>query len=221
MITLYSHKQGPNGWKVVIVLEALGLKYETKYLDFSKNEQKDPSHTQFNPNGRIPTIIDHDNDDFALWESNAIIKYLVDRYDKDNTIHFGSGTKESYLLDQWMTFQVSGQGPYFGQVAHFARFHPVKLPTAIERYQKEIVRVISVLDDVLAKKQYLVGDKPTIADFCFLTWNAGLSFLLAGAEEGVDDLKKKYKNFFRWDTELHEHPAVKKAFEIRAKALEG
>jgi glutathione S-transferase len=57
----------------------------------------------------IPAIVDHDNDDFVLWESNAIIKYLVDRYDKDDTIHFAPGTKESYLVDQWMTFQVSGQ----------------------------------------------------------------------------------------------------------------
>jgi glutathione S-transferase len=109
-----------------MVLEALGLKYETQFLEFSKNEQKAPEFTKYNPNGRestfdrldehganqltgIPAIIDHDNDDFVLWESNTIIKYLADRYDKENKIHFPAGSKDSYLVDQWMTFQASGQ----------------------------------------------------------------------------------------------------------------
>jgi len=170
------------------------LKYETKFLDFNTGEQKAAEYTKFNPNGRIPAIIDHDNDDFVLWESIAIIKYLVDRYDKDNTIHFPAGTKESYLVDQWMLFQVSGQGPYFGQAAHFIKYHPLQLPTAIERYQKEVIRVISVLDEVLANQDYLVGDKPSIADFTFVLWNMSLDFLLGRSELSEDELKKKYKH---------------------------
>lgn len=108
----------------------------------------------------IPTIVDHDNNDFALWESNAINKYLVERYDKEKKFYFPQGTNESSLVDQWLSFQASGQvrcphsshvdnmnwteptiviqGPYFGQAVHFERYHPVKVPTAVERYRKEV-----------------------------------------------------------------------------------
>jgi len=220
MITLYSHNFGPNGWKVAIVLEALGLKYETKYLDFGKGEQKSAEFTQLSPNQRIPTIIDHDNGDFVLWESNAIMNYLVDRYDKDNTIHYPAGTDESYSIDQWITFQASGQGPYFGEAAYYMMYHSIKLPTAIDRYQKEIIRVISVLDGVLANNRYLVGDKPTIADFSFAPCNLFIGVLLGGAETSMEEVKTRYKNFFRWEEEIGKHPAVKKAFELRTKALE-
>jgi len=217
MITIYTQKGGPNGWKVVMVMEALGLKYESKYLDFSKEEQKSPEHLKFNPNGRIPTIIDHDNNDFSLWESNSIIKYLVERYDKDNKIHFPSGTAESYLVDQWMTFQVSGQGPYFGQAGHFIRYHPIKVPTAIERYQKEVVRVISVLDKALEGKKFLVGDKLTIADISFIPWQIIVPYLAEGSD--IETQIKDFRNYNKWFESVSAHPAVAKAIETRAKLL--
>jgi len=219
MITLFSHTGGPNGWKVVIVLEALGLKYESKFLDFSTDEQKKPEHTRYNPNGRIPTIIDHDNNDFTLWESNTIIKYLVDRYDKENVLHFPTGSNESYLIDQWMTFQVSGQGPYYGQAIHFLRRHPVQVPTAIERYQKEVLRVISVLDGVLAEKEYLVGNKVTIADLSFVTWDLLLEYIIPKDSEYTQELAK-FKNFARWNKALMNYPSVKKAIALRNEAMD-
>lgn len=95
--------------KVAIVLEELGLKYESKYLDFQAGEQKAPEHTQHNPNGRIPTLIDHANGDFAVWESNAILLYLVEKYDKDGILGV-RGEKDRALLNQWLFFQASGQG---------------------------------------------------------------------------------------------------------------
>ena len=127
--TLFTHVGGPNGWyvtsitksrrtiplisgwlrKVAIVLEELGLTYESKYLDFQKGEQKAPEHTQYNPNGRIPTLIDHTNGDFAVWESNAILLYLVDRYDKEKRLTV-TGEKDTAALIQWLFFQASGQG---------------------------------------------------------------------------------------------------------------
>jgi len=216
MITLFSHKGGPNPWKVVIVLEYLGLKYDTKYLDVYKNEQKAPDFTKYNPNGRLPAIIDHDNEDFVLWESNSIIKYLVERYDKSFTLHYPHGTKESYLLDQWMTFQVSGQGPYFGQAAWFKRFHHEKLPSAIDRYQKEVVRVISVLDSVLGEKRYLVGDKLTVADLCFVPWNNSLPRITDDSPYAEE--LKKFTNFARWHADLVDQPAVKRMLTIREQA---
>jgi glutathione S-transferase len=211
MITLYSHAGGPNGWKVAIVLEELGLQYETKYMNFNVGEHKQQDYTQYNPNGRIPTIIDHDNGDFVLWESNTIIKYLCETYDKEGKISYNTG-KEKYLIDQWLSFQASGQGPYFGQAAWFGNFHSEKIPSAVERYQKEVERVVSVLDSVLAKQKYLVGDKPTIADLVFVSWDQNIPWLMTGSSISLD----KYTNFKRWHDEMVARPTVKKVYEIKA-----
>ena len=91
------------------MLEELGLTYESIYLDFAKLEQKSPEHTKLNPNGRIPTLIDHHNGDFAIWESNAIILYLVDKYDTQKKLTV-TDEKDKYTLIQWLFFQASGQG---------------------------------------------------------------------------------------------------------------
>ncbi|OBZ71250.1 Glutathione S-transferase 2 [Grifola frondosa] len=171
--TLYTHKGGPNGWKVAIVLEELGLSYESIYLDFGKNEQKGEEHTKYNPNGRIPTLIDHKNNDFVIWESNAIITYLVEKYDTEHKISV-TGFEDRISQLQWLFFQASGQGPYFGQFAWFIFYHPEKVPSAIERYKNEINRVLGVLDGVLSKQQWLVGNKCTVADLSFITWNQGI-----------------------------------------------
>jgi len=217
MLTLYSHKTGPNGWKVAIVLEALNAKYETTFIDIAGGEHKSAEFLKINPNGRIPALVDHDNDDFVIWESNAIINYILQRYDKDYEYHFKPGTKESALVDQWMTYQVSGQGPYYGQAAWFVRLHPEKLPSAIERYQNETLRVISVLDGVLASRKYLVGDKPTVADFVFYPWDSALPFVLTGLE--LETEVKKFKNFTRWHEAIKRHPAVVKSWAIREKVM--
>ena len=94
--------------KVVFVLEELGLTYESVYLDFQKGEHKAPEFTKYNPNGRIPAIIDHKNGDFVIWESNAIILYLVEKYDTEQRLTVGGD--EKHLLNQWLFFQASGQG---------------------------------------------------------------------------------------------------------------
>ena len=153
------------------MLEELGLTYESIYLDFAKLEQKSPEHTKLNPNGRIPTLIDHHNGDFAIWESNAIILYLVDKYDTEKRFTV-TDENEKHLINQWLFFQASGQGPYYGQAAWFSFFHSEKIPSAVDRYKKEIVRVLSVLESVLSKQEWLVGGKCTIADLSFITYAA-------------------------------------------------
>ena len=107
--------------------------------------------------------------DFSLYnrESNAIIQYLVDKYDKDLTISVDGDEKYKQL--QWLYFQASGQGPYFGQVAWFSMYHPEKIPSAVERYRNEIKRVYTVLESVLSKQEWLVGGKLTVADLSFVT----------------------------------------------------
>jgi len=113
-IKLYTHASGPNPWKVVMALKELSLPYTESFVDFAKI--KEEPYTLVNPNGRVPAIEDP-NTDITLWESGAILQYLVATYDKDHKISFEKGTKESYLADQWLFFQVSGQGPYYGQAA--------------------------------------------------------------------------------------------------------
>jgi hypothetical protein len=109
-ITLYSHAGGPNPWKVAIVLNELGVPYTNTFP-----KVKEQPYLSINPNGRAPAIEDP-NTGITLWESAAIIKYLIDTYDKDGKISYSS-SPEKYLQDQWLAFQISGQGPYFGQVS--------------------------------------------------------------------------------------------------------
>ncbi|KAI0090826.1 glutathione S-transferase [Irpex rosettiformis] len=204
--TLFSHKGGPNGWKVAIVLEELGLTYDTKFLDFQSGEHKAEPHTKYNPNGRIPTLIDHKNGDFVLWESNAIITYLVDTYDKEHKIS-AADTKDKYLQLQWLFFQASGQGPYFGQFMWFNRMHPEKIPSAIERYANETKRVLGVLEAVLSKQEWLVGNKFSVADISFIPWNdIAIEYILGESF----DFAKEYPSVAAWHAKLGERATVKK-----------
>ncbi|GJE97875.1 glutathione S-transferase [Phanerochaete sordida] len=208
--TLYSHKKGPNGWKVAFVLEELGLTYETIYLDFQAKEHKAPEHTKYNPNGRIPTIIDHHNNDYVLWESDAILYYLVEKYDPEHKVSVTDEGDKFHQL-QWLFYQSSGQGPYFGQAAWFTFYHHEQLPSAQERYKGEIKRVFSVLESVLSKQEWLVGGKTTIADLSFIPWN---DFAVPGI---VDiDFAKEYPATAAWHKKLVEREAVKKVLAIRA-----
>ncbi|EIW59525.1 glutathione S-transferase C-terminal-like protein [Trametes versicolor FP-101664 SS1] len=213
--TLYTHKTAPNGWKVAIVLEELGLDYHSIYIDFTKDEHRAPEHTQFNPNGRIPTLVDHKNNDFAVWESNAIITYLVDKYDTDGKISATSFEEKTQQL-QWLFFQASGQGPYFGQAVWFIRSHPEKVQSAVERYQKEILRVLGVLESVLSKQEWLVGGRFTVTDLSFVVWN---KLVLDGtATQGYYSAAQFEKDFpavYKWHQLMMDRPTVKKIYALR------
>jgi len=201
--TLYSHKGGPNGWKVAYILEELELTYEQVFLDFQSGEHKKPAYTAINPNGRIPALIDHKNKDFTIWESGAIIQYLLAEYDPTHKLSFAD--KEStYKLAQWLFFQASGQGPYFGQLAWFKRFHAEQLPSAIERYQNEVRRVFGVLEGVLSKSDYLVGNKISAADISFLPWNTGIG----KAFDPPLEFEKDFPNVGKWHERILSLPSV-------------
>lgn len=208
-IHLYSHKGGPNPWKVAIILEELGVPYKTTFPSV-----KEEPFLSVNPNGRVPAIEDP-NTGITLWESAAIIAYLVENYDKENKISYDKAP-EKYYEKQWLAFQVSGQGPYFGQAAWFGNFHPEKLPSAQERYIKEIDRVTSVLDTWLQKHEYLVGDKCTYADLAFITWAKIVPWLTAG-----QDVTGKYKAYTTWYEKITSRPAVKKVFADQEKVSKG
>ncbi|RDW79627.1 hypothetical protein BP6252_04265 [Coleophoma cylindrospora] len=213
-IVLYGHTSGPNPWKVAIILEELKIPYEIKIVDFA--EIKKEPYTNINVNGRVPAIEDP-NTDITLWESGAIIEYLVETYDKENTLTYTS-FPEKYLVKQWLHFQVSGQGPYFGQAAWFTKFHHERLESPTKRYQDEIVRVVSVLDKALTGKKYLVGNKCTYADLAFVTWDSMLPFIF-GDKFATLNFEKNYPAYFAWNKSLTERPAVQKITKDKQAAM--
>jgi len=212
--TIWAHASGPNPWKVKMIFEELGLSYEPRFADMQKGEHKSPEYLKLNPNGRLPTIIDHKNGDFVLWETGAIIEYLIAKYDKDHKISY-EDEKLDFLTKQWLFFQVSGQGPYMGQAFWFKAFHPEKIPSAIERYEKETLRVLSVIDDHLkaTNQKWLVGDKCTYADISFVTWFLNVDFATGKGSAWKED----YPVMSEWLDRLHARPAVKKIIDWKAE----
>ena len=211
-LVLYSHASGPNPWKVAAILKELSIPYETKFLQFPELK-KDPFES-INPNGRVPAIEDP-NTGLNLWESGAIVEYLVETYDKQNTLSFAAGTPDYFYAKQWLHFQMSGQGPYFGQAVWFTKFHSEAVPSAKERYNNEVKRVSAVMDRVLASREWLVGNKISYADLSFVPW-----FLLVPAYTLPDlDLSKEYPNLSAWLERMKARPAVQKVVKEREAAM--
>lgn len=183
----------------------------------SNSAYQAPFYTDVSRNGRVPAIHDP-NTGLTLWESGAINQYLVETYDKDHTLSYTT-SPEKHLCNQWMHFQVSGQGPYYGQAAWFSRFHSEQIPSAIERYLKEMERVMGVLDTHLKQQEteYLIGDKCTYADLAFVTWHIMVPFITG--EERKIDIEGKYPTYNAWMTRMLERPAVKKTLDDKAKAM--
>lgn len=211
-IILYSHATGPNPWKVAVILQELNLPYETKFLQFP--EMKQEPFEKLNPNGRVPAIEDP-NTGLSLWESGAIIEYLIETYDKQNTLSFAQGTPDYYATKQWLHFQMSGQGPYFGQAAWFNRFHHESIPSAKERYNNEVRRVSGVLDRALQGREWLVGGKYSFADASFLPW-----FLIVPAFTDPSlDLSKEFPNLTAWLERIKARPAVAEVVKERTAQI--
>lgn len=200
-ITLYGHHAGPNPKKVVMVLEELKIPYESELLEFP--EMKQPAYEKINPNGRVPAIEDP-NTGITLWESGAIVEYLVEKYDEKREISFQNGTPEYYHAKQWLHFQASGQGPYFGQAVWFQVHHKEQVQSAVDRYVNEIRRVSSVLNGILEGRKYLVGDKYSYADIVFVPWFEVVPWVAGDAI----DLETDFPNVHVWLDRLKSHPAV-------------
>ncbi|EJT97672.1 glutathione S-transferase C-terminal-like protein [Dacryopinax primogenitus] len=214
--TLYAFP-GPttNGWKVAHVLSELGLTYEMIFLDYFKNEHRTPEFLKLNPNGRIPALIDHGNNDFSLWESNAILMYLVDQYDKEHRLSADTNVDQA-IQDQWLLFQASGHDAYTGQWAWFAKYTPdEKVPQAIERYKKETEHIMGVLESVLSKQEWLVGGKITIADISFIAANDQTFTNILG----LDYSRKMFPAVYKWHTAMISRPAIKGVDRERTVSL--
>jgi GST-like protein len=164
MIDLYTSPT-PNGYKITILLEELGLPYTVHAIDLSSGAQKEPWFTEINPNGRIPAIVDRGNGDFPVFESGAIMIYLAER--AGNLLPHDE--KDRSRVIQWLMFQMGGLGPMMGQANVFSRYFPEHIPAAIDRYRRESRRLLEVLDHRLSGHEYLAGDY-SIADIANFCW---------------------------------------------------
>ncbi|KAJ6441344.1 hypothetical protein O9K51_04892 [Purpureocillium lavendulum] len=173
-ITLYTAAT-PNGIKIPILLAELGLEYKLHHMKLRENEQKEPWYLDnINPNGRIPAITDtyHDGQQIRVFESGAIMEYLVDRYDKDHRISYPKDSREHWETMSWLMWQVGGLGPMQGQLEHFRRYAVEKIEYPIKRYDQETRRLYRTMETHLSKSShgFLVGDRLTIADIACWGW---------------------------------------------------
>jgi len=200
MIELYTSPT-PNGYKISIMLEETGLDYSVHEIDLAKLEQKTPEFLAMNPNGRIPVIVDHDNDDFVIFESGAILLYLAE---KSGQLLPREEKARSRVI-QWLMFQMGGVGPMMGQANVFHRYFEEKIPAAIHRYQHEGRRLLTVLDGQLDGRDYLCGDY-SIADIA--TWPWAVTHKWSGIDvEGLVNLQA-------WLERMAQRPAVQRGRNI-------
>jgi GST-like protein len=198
--TLYTAPT-PNGWKISIALEEMGLPYDVRVIDFAANEQKSDWYVKLNPNGRIPTLVD---DGFAMFESGAILIYLAEKTGK----FLPRDVQGRSRVIQWLMFQMSGVGPMMGQANVFLRYFPEKIQAAIDRYQREVTRLFGVIDRELAGNQFIAGDY-SIADIALWPWVSGYEWSGVSVEE--------FAHLKRWLAEVGDRPAVQAGRDVPIK----
>jgi len=172
----------PNGWKISIALEEMGLHYEVSLIDISAGDQFTPEFLKIAPNNRMPAITDPDGPGGApvsLFESGAILQYLAH---KTGQFH-GESERQRLVVDQWLMWQMGGLGPMAGQAHHFLKYAPDPIPYAKDRYRNEVARLYGVLDRQLAENKYVAGDSFTIADMAIWPWAS----LWEGQEQSLED----------------------------------
>lgn len=203
MIDLYTWKT-PNGYKVSVALEELGLPYRLHPIDLGKDEQFAPAFLRISPNNKIPAIVDHEGPDgksLSLFESGAILIYLAGKAGK-LLPRDGAGKFEAL---QWLMWQMGGVGPILGQLHHFYRVAPEPVPYAIERFGQERDRLYGVLDRRLAEAEY-VAREYSIADIALYPWVARYEWHRAK----LDD----FPNVKRWFAAIGARPAVQRGMRI-------
>lgn len=212
-IQLYSLAT-PNGVKVSIALEELGLPYEVHRVDISAGDQFTPEFVSVNPNSKIPAIIDPagpGGEPITLFESGAILTYLAEKTGK----LLPADPARRYECLQWVFFQVGGVGPMFGQFGFFTRYggKEIEDPRPRERYQKEARRLLGVLDKRLDGREWIMGDAYTIADIMIFPWVRGLDVHY----EAVETLGlKDFPNVMAWLQRCVARPASERGLQVPA-----
>lgn len=200
----------PNGWKISIALEEMGLRHVVHYVDIGKGEQFDAGFLKISPNNRMPAIVDPEGPDgapLAIFESGAILQYLARKTGQFQ----GASERDRIAVDQWLMWQMGGVGPMAGQAHHFLSYAPQLdppqvLPYAQDRYRREVARLYGVLDRRLADNSHVAGDFLSIADMAIWPW----AILWARQEQTLDDKP----NMARWLETLGARPGF-----IAGKAL--
>ncbi len=201
----------PNGWKISIALEEMGLPYEVRPVNIGKGEQFEPDFVKISPQSKMPAIVDPEGPDgqpISIFESGAILQYLARK-----TGQFcGPTERERIAVDEWLFFQVGHVGPMAGQAHHFLRYAPSMdppndLPYAKDRYRNEVARLYKVLDRQLGRHDYVAGDFYSIADMAIWPWAQGWE----NQEQTLDDKP----NLKRWLDRIYERPAVKTGRHLR------
>lgn len=205
MIDLYTWTT-PNGRKVSIMLEEIGLPYRVHPVDIGNGEQHDPAFVAISPNGKIPAIMDHDND-FHLMESGAILMYLANKTGR----FMPTSGKAYWRVVEWLMFQMGNIGPFLGQTHHFVKFHPDKSEYARNRYLEENRRLYKVLDTRLADHEYLTGEY-SIADIATWPWISRFEWQTMDMHD--------YPNLKRWYLAIADRPAVVRGYHVPHKVQE-
>lgn len=201
----------PNGKKISIMLEELGVPYNTTFINIGKGDQFKPEFLEISPNNKIPAIVDPEGpggQPISIFESGAIMKYLALKFGK----FYPADPREQVKVDEWLFWQVGGFGPMLGQNNHFSVYAPEKIPYAIKRYKDETHRLFRVLDTQLGKmfaagKQYVAGDY-SIADIAIIDW--ATSYLRYEIDPGIS------KNFLVWQERMLARPAVQRGRDLKA-----
>ncbi len=184
----------PNGWKISIALEEMGLPYTTHLINIGAGDQFAPDFLKIAPNNRMPAIVDPDGPDGApvsVFESGAILNYLS----RKTGLFGGTTARDCIAVDEWLMWQMGGLGPMAGQAHHFLKYAPNMdppndLPYAKDRYRSETARLYGVLDKQLARNEFVACDDITIADFAIWGWAS----LWEGQQQTLDDKP----NMARW-----------------------
>ncbi len=191
----------PNGWKISIALEEMGLPYEVQVIDFATLQQKSDWYLKLNPNGRIPTL---DDNGFVMFESGAILIYLAEKTGK----FLPRDVQGRSRVIQWLMFQMSGVGPMMGQANVFFRYFPEKIQSVIDRYQREVTRLFGILDLQLADHEYVAGGY-SIADIALWPWVSGYEWSGVSVAE--------FPNLQRWLALVGARPAVQAGRDVPIK----
>ena len=213
MIDLY-YWPTPNGHKITLLLEELAeagarLDYRIVPVNIGKGDQFKPDYLAFSPNNKMPAIIDHAPADggepISVFESGAILLYLANKTGR----FFGSDTRQKVAVNQWLMWQMAGLGPMSGQYGHFTVYAPEKIPYAIDRYTREVQRLLGVLDGQLAKHAYVAGEDYSIADMAIHPW--------VNAYDKAPLDMTPYPALQRWHAEIAARPAVQRAYALKTQ----
>jgi GST-like protein len=194
----------PNGWKISILLEELGLPYVVKRVDITKGEQFDAAFLKISPNNRIPAVVDPDGPGGApisIFESGAILQY----FGRKTGLFYPADERQRVEVDQWLMWQVGGFGPMLGQNHHFNKYAPENVPYAIQRYTEETSRLYGVLDRRLVGREYVAGDY-SIADMALIGWAS----LWEGQKMDIND----FPQVKAWLERVLARPAVQRGLAV-------